>query len=598
MMERLPLYQIAFRRMEIPIGEYGIKIVLPAFVGGLLISSILFFTVGSFFIGASGIVLLLLFPILSTITAISWPLIQTLREAILIEKEMHMFITRMGILSIGEVTSQSMFDILRQMSDYGALAKEVKAIETLVEKWHTSLPEASRVVGRQSPSPIWGDFLDRMAFSVEAGQPIDEFMKAEQKTFAKEFDTLYDTRLESIDMLKEIYISLTTTGIFGLVVAGIHLVLFVTDEYGSTPFGIMARIRWVLLAALLFVIMQVSMLVAFRSIVPDDPIFGRHEFETRFRIRSRQTWLTAGGMGLPIIISTIVVAILYGDILTSSWDKYGLVLIAILFTPFLVPGITASREEKSIVRRDESYPGFIRALGGTAQARASEPSATIKALRGIDFGSLNESIASLESRLMLRIDSERSWDWFSAEVNSSMVSRFNRIYLEGAQASGEPAAVADLVSQNTTNLLSLRRRRALSASTMNGVAYGLLVATIVSFNIAIAVVFQLGSNVAGVAQGMEDMDFGDITSNAGGLGLPVLEDAGGVEANIALFKIVTSILIVFMVLILSSVASRLRGGGITLALGQVSSMMWVAAITSILTGIMLESTLGAFFTST
>jgi len=504
----------------------------------------------------------------------------------------------MGILSIGEVTSQSMFDILRQMSDYGALAKEVKAIETLVEKWHTSLPEASRVVGRQSPSPIWGDFLDRMAFSVEAGQPIDEFMKAEQKTFAKEFDTLYDTRLESIDMLKEIYISLTTTGIFGLVVAGIHLVLFVTDEYGSTPFGIMARIRWVLLAALLFVIMQVSMLVAFRSIVPDDPIFGRHEFETRFRIRSRQTWLTAGGMGLPIIISTIVVAILYGDILTSSWDKYGLVLIAILFTPFLVPGITASREEKSIVRRDESYPGFIRALGGTAQARASEPSATIKALRGIDFGSLNDSIASLESRLMLRIDSERSWDWFSAEVNSSMVSRFNRIYLEGAQASGEPAAVADLVSQNTTNLLSLRRRRALSASTMNGVAYGLLVATIVSFNIAIAVVFQLGSNVAGVAQGMEDMDFGDITSNAGGLGLPVLEDAGGVEANIALFKIVTSILIVFMVLILSSVASRLRGGGITLALGQVSSMMWVAAITSILTGIMLESTLGAFFTST
>ena len=250
------------------------------------------------------------------------------------------------------------------------------------------------------------------------------------------------------------------------------------------------------------------------------------------------------------------------------------------------------------MRRDESYPGFIRALGGTAQARASEPSATIKALRGIDFGSLNESIASLESRLMLRVDSERSWDWFSAEVNSSMVSRFNRIYLEGAQASGEPAAVADLVSQNTTNLLSLRRRRALSASTMNGVAYGLLVATIVSFNIAIAVVFQLGSNVAGVAQGMENMDFGEITTNAGGLGLPVLDDAGGVESNIALFKVVTSILIVFMVFILSSVASRLRGGGITLALGQVSTMMWVAAITSVLTGSMLESTLGAFFTST
>ena len=116
-MERLPLYQIAFRRMEIPVNEYAIKIVFPAFVGGLIVSSILFFTLSSFFIGASGIVLLILFPLLSTMAAISWPIIQTLREAVLIEKEMHMFITRMGILSIGEMTSQSMFAILRQMSD-------------------------------------------------------------------------------------------------------------------------------------------------------------------------------------------------------------------------------------------------------------------------------------------------------------------------------------------------------------------------------------------------------------------------------------------------------------------------------------------------
>ena len=596
-MERLPLFQIAIRRMDVSPSQYLLRFVLPSFCVGLLISVILFVFLSSMFIGVSGIILLLLFPLLSTIAALFWPLIQTMREAVLIEKEMHMFITRMGILSIGEVSAQSMFDILRQMSDYGALANEVKAIETLVDKWHTSLPEASRIIGRQSPSPIWGDFLDRMAFSVEAGQPIESFMRSEQKTFAKEFDTLYDTRLESIDMLKEIYISLTTTGIFALVVSGIHLVLFITEGFGSTPFDLLLRIRWVLLASLLFIIMQVAMLVTFRALVPNDPIFGRHEFDTNFRVKMRQTWIASSGMFLPILVATIAVIFMYSGILTDSWDKYGLPLIAFLFTPFLIPGITASREEKGIVRRDESYPGFIRALGGTAQARASEPSATIKALRGIDFGSLNEPIAGLESRLLLRIDSERSWDWFSAEVNSSMVSRFNRIYLEGAQASGEPAAVADLVSQNTTNLLALRRRRTLSAGTMKGVSYGLLVATIVSFNIAIAVVFQLGSNVAGVAQGMDDMDFGRLTSDAGGLGLPVLEDPSGVDANIALFKIITSILIILMVLILSAIGSRLRGGGIAITLGGISSMLWIAAITSFATVLLLDATLGVFFTS-
>ena len=193
-MERLPLYQIAIKRLEMPIGRYLVRYVLPAGLGGLILSITMFFTLQTMFVGASGVFLLIMFPVLGAMSALIWPLVMTTREAVLIEKEMHMFITRMGILSIGEVNAQSMFDILRQMGDYGALAKEVKSIETLVDKWHTSLPEAARIIGRQSPSPIWGDFLDRMAFSVEAGQPIDEFMQAEQKTFSKEFDTLYDTR--------------------------------------------------------------------------------------------------------------------------------------------------------------------------------------------------------------------------------------------------------------------------------------------------------------------------------------------------------------------------------------------------------------------
>ena len=113
-----------------------------------------------------------------------------------------MFITRMGILSIGEVGAQSIFDILKQMRDYGELASEVKRIETLVDKWNTSLPEAARIVAHQSPSPLWSDFLDRMAFSIEAGQPIDEFMRSEQETVAEQYNTLYDTRLESVDTLK------------------------------------------------------------------------------------------------------------------------------------------------------------------------------------------------------------------------------------------------------------------------------------------------------------------------------------------------------------------------------------------------------------
>ena len=594
-MERLPIWQIAIRRLGMPVPEYAMKVVLPSTIVGLLVGAFVFWGASGLFTGVSGLLLAFIFPLLTGILASVWPLIQTQRIAIAIEREMHMFITRMGILSLGDAGAQSMFDILKQMGDYGALAEEVQAIETLVDRWHTNLPEAARIVGRQSPSPIWGDFLDRMAFSVEAGQPLEDFMRSEQDTFQEEFNTLYDTRLEAVDTLREIYISLTTTGMFLLVVAGIHLVLFMTGTLEDDPWTVMVRLRWILLSALIYSLLQLFGLVSFMVLIPDDDLFSRNDMTTPYKIKMRRAWAIASIVGVTIILFTIFSSFLvsYTAIL-ENWHKYGLLSIAVIVTPFAVPAYLVGREERSVRRRDESYPGFIRALGGTAQARAAEPSATVRALRGIDFGALNNSIDQLERRLSMRIDSDHSWDWFAADANSMMVSRFIRIYLEGAQSSGEPAGVAELVSKNTTNLLSLRRRRALSSGTMQGVAFGVLIAMITSLNITISIVQGLGSSISGVAQGITGTDVGAIPELSGGFGLPVLDDSTVVEENIFLFKIVVSILVLLMIAILGLISARIRGGGITLSVGQMISMLWVAGFTSYLTAVILDASIGLF----
>tara|TARA_B000000565_G_scaffold24981_1_gene17094 strand:+ start:1611 stop:3407 length:1797 start_codon:yes stop_codon:yes gene_type:complete len=596
-MERLPTWQIAIRRLGMPLSEYALKVVLPATVIGLLVGAFIFIIASGLFTGASGLLLALIFPLLTGGASAVWPLIQTQRQAISIEREMHMFITRMGILSLGDAGAQSMFDILKQMGDYGALAEEVQSIETLVDRWHTNLPEAARIVGRQSPSPIWGDFLDRMAFSVEAGQPLEEFMRSEQDTFQEEFNTLYDTRLEAVDTLREIYISLTTTGMFLLVVSGIHLVLFMTGTLEDDPWTVMVRIRWILLAALIYTLLQVFGLISFMVLIPDDDLFSRNDMATNYKIKMRRAWVLATSIGVVIILITLFSSILVDfSVILENWDKYGLLSIAIIVTPFAFPAYLVGREERAVRRRDESYPGFIRALGGTAQARSSEPSATVRALKGIDFGALNESIDQLERRLSMRIDSDHSWVWFAADANSMMVSRFIRIYLEGAQTSGEPAGVAELVSKNTTNLLSLRRRRALSSGTMQGVAFGVLVAMITSLNITISIVQGLGSSISGVAQGLVQTDVAGIPQMAGGFGLPVLDDSTVVEENIFLFKIIVSVLVLMMIIILGLISSRIRGGGIALSIGQMISMLWVAGLTSLLTAILLDASIGLFIT--
>ena len=602
-MDRMATWQIALRRLEMPVPRFLIAFVLPAALAGLVSAILLIWLTGGFaegglFAGFTGVFLIILLPLLTGGAAIYFPILEVNRSAIKIEKEMHMFITRMGILSLGEVGADTIFDILRQMKDYGELAQEVKRIETLVDKWHTSLPEAARIVAQQSPSPLWTDFLDRMAFSIEAGQPIDAFMRAEQETVAEQYNTLYDTRLEGVDTLKEIYVSLVSAGLFGLVVAGIHLVLFeIGNGSSATPIELATRIRWLLLAGFLFVIIQVGALFAFRATIPDDQTFARDEFETPFRLLFRQTWLGAGLVSIVLFIVTIIVVIAYWESLTTTWDKYGLILLALPLTPLLIPSILVQREESKVLRRDEAYPDFIRALGGTAQARSAEPSATIRALRGIDFGMLDESIDRLEKRLSTRIDSERAWDYFAADTNSAVISRYNRIYIEGSQSSGEPAETADMVSRSVTNLLSLRRRRSLSASTMWGVAFGLLISSVVSLNVTISIVLQLGETIAGVATSIaETTDIGSISDAAGDFVLPVMEDPTAVADNILMFKIIASILILVQVLAVSLIATRLRGGGFTSAVGQMIQLLWVAALASLISSFILDGASSMFST--
>ena len=598
-MERMPIWQIALRRLEMPVPRFLTVYIAPIVAATFLLAIVLVYLTGglaegALFAGFTGVLLVILLTAMSALAAVAFPLLEVQRSATLIEEEMHMFITRMGILSIGEVGAQSIFDILKQMRDYGELASEVKRIETLVDKWHTSLPEAARIVAHQSPSPLWSDFLDRMAFSIEAGQPIDEFMRSEQETIAEQYNTLYDTRLESVDTLKEIYVSLTTAGLFGLVIAGIHLVLFEVGGVDDTPIEVASRLRYLLLASLMFLFIQAGAVFAFRATIPKDATFARDEMDTPFQINFRRSFLVSGMVTLGLLTLAVLTLYWTWDLITSEWDRYGLIFIAIPFTPMLIPALMARREENQIQRRDETYPDFIRALGGTAQARSAEPSATIKALRGIDFGMLDNSIDRLEKRLSTRIDSDRAWDYFTADTNSAVISRYTRIYIEGSQSSGQPAETAEMVSRSVGNLLSLRIRRSLSANSMWGVALGLLISTVASLNVTTAIVLQLGEAIAGVASGLVDTDVNVLTEFGAGIALPVMEDASFVDENIRMFKIIISLLVVMQVVAVSSIATRLRGGTRTSALGQMIQLTWIAGLASLFTAIMLDQASSIF----
>ena len=596
MENKFSTWQIAKIRLGMPFSRYLLMFSLPATLMGLVAGLTVWFLVGSDVSSIGAIGLILAFPILGLAATLAYPVTQVAAEAIQIEQDMHMFMTRMGILSMGESAEKGMFDVLKEMGDYGALAKEIQAIETLVSKWHTNLPDAARIVGKQSPSEIWSDFLDRMAFSVEVGQPIGEFFVSENETFEQAFTTIYDARLEQLDTLRETFVSLTTTGLLLMVVSGLHLILFQVGGESDDWLDILIRSRWVLLTGGLFALLQFGAWYLFTLVIPHEDLFAKHGYNTQQAVEIRRAWIISAVLGAVMFLLFIVFIAWYGiGFLIDNWNYIGLLLIAVMMSPLMAPALLTGQEETRVRRRDEAFPEFIRAFGGTAQARAQEPSAMVKALSGIDFGALDDSIMNLEKRLSMRINSDYSWNWFAADNNSMMVSRFTRVFIEGSSSTGEAGLVGDQVSQSTTTLLGLRQRRQISANVMRSVSYGLLIAMIIALNITTSIISGLGETIAQVASGLVDSTGEAGTAAAGvDIALPVLGETTGVDQNIAVFQLIGSFLIVVTIFALGLITARIRGGGTTLVLGQMIQMMWLAGIANFVSSWILEQSVGLF----
>ena len=131
---------------------------------------------------------------------------------------------------------------------------------------------------------------------------------------------------------------------------------------------------------------------------------------------------------------------------------------------------------------------------------------------------------------------------------------------------------------------------------MWGTAIGLLIATVASLNVTIAIILQLGGSISGVAGGLSGVDVGSIAQSSAGFGLPALDDNAVIDENIRAFKITVSILIILKVIVLGAIATRLRGGGATSAIGQMIQMTWIAGITSLITAVLMEASMTMFST--
>ncbi|WP_049922542.1 archaellar assembly protein FlaJ [Halopiger djelfimassiliensis] len=471
----------SYDEMDLPARIYVPAVLFPAFL--IFLATI----AGAIVVNVFGFVRLLL-PVLGLLVflaAVAYPRLAVDQRRIEMENRFHLFVIHMTILS---TTNIDRMEVLRQLAkedEYGELAAEMQRVVDLVDVWHLSLGDACRRRSKAVPSESVADLLERMAYTLGAGQELDEFLHQEQDVLIEKYSTVYRQSLGNLDVIKDLYLSLIISMTFALVFAIVLPLLTGNDPMMTTSTVIV-----------LFVFVQLGFFFVIRAIVPDDPIW---YLEDGYRTMTKKRLLgsTVLGFGLSVILIVGMTLVFFGLVPGSQAIPVKsippLLYLPIATIPLLIPGGVFMYEERQVFDRDRSFPNFIRALGTSESAKQSTTSEVLSTLRSKNFGPLTENIDDLYCRLNMRVSTEKSWRYFTGDTHSFLIQKFSEMYLVGREMGGGPKQLGELISTNMSAIVNLREERRQQTTTLVGVVYGITAASAFAFFIGLELALMLSS---------------------------------------------------------------------------------------------------------
>ena len=549
----------SYRRMQMPMGQYVTFILIPS-AAFFVVSLVLAWVVPLHIATRLPIAML---GFLGFVSAVFYPKILLSQRKRQLDNRFHLLVTHMTVLSTTNIDRMEVFRTLAREEEYGELADEMARIVQLVDTWNQSLDDACRRRAKEVPSETVADFLERLAYTINAGQSLQDYLLTEQDQIIQRYVTVYESTLDNLDVLKDLYLSMILSMTFALVFAVVLPILTGTDP--------MLTVSAVIV---LYVFVQTGFFLGIRAMSPYDPVW-YHPQDRPSAIEPLITRSFYVGVGLTVMLLAIAVGGFLGLFPVVLSDLIPLVsdlplpLVAVIpLTPLILPGIVLNVAERRVKERDEEFPSFIRALGTTESVKQSTSSDVLRTLREKDFGALSPKIDDLYKRLNMRIQATEAWRYFTADCRSYLIQTFSEMYLMGREMGGSPQQLGELISENMNEVLQLRQRRTQATTTLVGLLYGITAAATFAFFTGLEVVELL-----------TDMDL----ELDPGAGFDVGQLIYPQVYNVPLIEFLLVIVILFSALLSALMIRTVDGGHKVNSYLHFVIMAWIAALVAVFT---------------
>jgi flagellar protein FlaJ len=359
-----------------------------------------------------------------------------------------------------------------------------KKISVVAKAFNHDYSESCRIVGDATKELDAKALLLRLGGALSSGEDIANFLEKEAEVASEKYCDHYEGCLESMKKWTDAYVALIMTSAIVVVMTVVTLILGSGSAVYILGFGTLT------------VLVTIAGVWLIYTAAPRED--KTHELPTRSRDMNlaRFCFKYILPVGAILATSALVLKMPLG---------VGLMIAGVFSLPL---GFAAIKDDAKISKYEMDIGGFLRSLGGVAQATNITINEGLSRLDFRSMVSLKDAATLLFTRIQAGINAQLCWTRMVAETGSELVVRSTRIFLDSIAIGGEAERVGRESSIFALKIALLRSKRSTIAAgflwlaiIMHVVLIGLVLfifETMGQFGTLVQTILPAGTEVSGM----------------------------------------------------------------------------------------------------